>query len=235
METKCTKCNDSGWTLVKVDGREIARPCQCRRNDTRQIKTNNANLPTRFIGATLKDYIPNKDNRSQEKAKKECIRFIKDYLPNMQKGLLILGPTGVGKTRLLCSIGNELIKEKDADVFYIDWNDLNREMRSGEDTSNRDFSNISQIIQRLVKVDLLLFDELGASRPSPWVLDNIYYLINRRYNDERITIFASNYFDRKIGNEETLSERIGPRIRSRLYEMTQIIEIIGTDFRQAHP
>ena len=50
----------------------------------------------------------------------------------------------------------------------------------------------------MLTVELLLFDELGASRPSPWVEDNIYYLINRRYNDNRVTVFASNFFDQKI-------------------------------------
>jgi DNA replication protein DnaC len=220
--------------LVRVGEREIARPCSCRQSGILQAKTNNANLPTRFFGAEIKNYKPDEKNPSQKKAKEKCIEFIKEFTPGIRKGLLILGPTGVGKTRLLCSIGNELIKEKNADVFYIDWNDLTREMRSGEDTSNRDFSNISQIIQRLVKVDLLLFDELGASRPSPWVIDNIYYLINRRYNEERTTVFASNYIDKKNSDEETLNERIGPRIRSRLYEMTEIVEIAGKDFRQEH-
>ncbi len=71
-----------------------------------------------------------------------------------------------------------------------------REMRSGEDYSSRDYSSIGQLIQRLTTVELLLFDELGASKPSPWVEDNIYFLINRRYNDNRVTIFASNYLDR---------------------------------------
>ena len=107
-------------------------------------------------------------------------------------------------------------------------------MRSGEDTANRDFSTIGQLIQRLARAELLLFDELGASRPSPWVEDNIYYLINRRYNDNRITLFASNFFDKKIGSEETLSERIGNRIRSRLFEMARSIEIMGADYRQKH-
>ncbi len=137
----------------------------------------------------------------------------------MDRGLLFQGPTGVGKTRLLCAIGNQLIAEKRAEVFYIDWNDLTREMRSGEDYSNRDFSSIGQLIQRLAKVELLLFDELGSSKPSPWVEDNIYFLINRRYNNNLITLFASNFFDEKISNQETLSERIGNRIRSRLFEM----------------
>jgi DNA replication protein DnaC len=233
METKCTKCHDSGWVLVKIDGREIARPCQCRRDDVQSLKASNANIPQRFLGTELKSYFPDKANQSQAKAKKAAEKFIADY-PAVESGLLFQGATGVGKTRLLCCIGNQLIKEKDAEVLYIDWNDLTREMRSGEDTSNRDFSTIGQLLQRLTRAELLLFDELGASRPSPWVEDNIYYLVNRRYNDNRITLFASNFYDKKIGSEETLSERIGNRIRSRLYEMARSVEIMGADYRQKH-
>jgi len=233
METKCTKCHDSGWVLVKVDGKEIARPCPCRRENMQSLKSSNANIPLRFLGTELKSYFPDKANPSQAKAKKMAEKFIADY-PAVESGLLFQGATGVGKTRLLCCIGNQLIKDKDAEVLYIDWNDLTREMRSGEDTSNRDFSTIGQLIQRLTRAELLLFDELGASRPSPWVEDNIYYLVNRRYNDNRITLFASNFYDKKIGSEETLSERIGNRIRSRLYEMARSVEIMGADYRQKH-
>jgi len=233
METKCTKCHDSGWVLVKVEGKEIARPCPCRRENMQSLKADNANIPLRFLGTELKSYFPDKANPSQAKARKAAEKFIADY-PAVDNGLLFQGSTGVGKTRLLCCIGNQLIKEKNVEVLYIDWNDLTREMRSGEDTSNRDFSAIGQWIQRLTRAELLLFDELGASRPSPWVEDNIYYLVNRRYNDNRITLFASNFFDKKIGSEETLSERIGNRIRSRLFEMARSVEIMGADYRQKH-
>jgi DNA replication protein DnaC len=232
-EANCKICQDSGWVLVRVKEREIARPCQCRQNDVQMLKASNANIPLRFIGTELKSYFPDKENSSQGKAKKAAEKFIADY-PALDRGLLFQGPTGVGKTRLLCCIGNQLIKEKDTEVAYIDWNDLTREMKSGESADNRDFSNISQLIQRLARAELLLFDELGASRPSPWVEDNIYYLINRRYNDNRVTLFASNFFDKKIASEETLSERIGSRIRSRLFEMARSVEIMGADYRQKH-
>jgi len=233
IETKCKKCNDSGWLLVMVDGREIARACSCRRDGAQALKAGNANIPLRFLKTEFNSYFPDKANPSQGKAKKAAEKFVAEY-PAVTTGLLFQGSTGVGKTRLLCCIGNQLIQEKVIEVAYIDWNDLTREMRSGEDTSNRDFTTIGQLIQRLAKVELLLFDELGASRPSPWVEDNIYYLINRRYNDNRITLFASNYFDKKVGGEETLSERIGNRIRSRLFEMARSIEIMGADYRQKH-
>jgi DNA replication protein DnaC len=231
MEIHCTICQDSGWVLVKVGEREIARPCTCRHSSVQALRAGNANIPLRFLGTELKSYFPDKANPSQGRAKKAAEKFIADY-PAVDSGLLFQGGTGVGKTRLLCCIGNQLIKEKDADVLYIDWNDLTREMRSGEDAASRDFSNIGQLIQRLARADLLLFDELGSSRPSPWVEDNIYFLVNRRYNDNRVTLFASNFFDKKVAGEETLSERIGNRIRSRLYEMARSVEIMGADYRQ---
>jgi DNA replication protein DnaC len=85
----------------------------------------------------------------------------------------------------------------------------------------------------LITVDLLLFDEMGASRPSPWVEDNIYYVINKRYNGSRITVFASNFFDQNTKpDEETLAQRIGERIRSRLYEMADSVDIRGLDYRE---
>lgn len=229
MEPACKNCLDSGWVLVTVDGREVARRCACRKNGI----LHEANIPLRFLGVKLRAHFPDKANPDQVKAKKIAERFIAEY-PAVTKGLMFQGPTGVGKTRLLCAIGNQLIEEKGAEVFYIDWNDLTREMRSGEDTSNRDFSVIGQLLSQLAGVQLLLFDEIGSSKPSPWVEDNIYYLINRRYNDNRITLFASNFFDKKVGGEETLSERIGNRIRSRLYEMARSVEIMGVDFRQKH-
>lgn len=233
MEPKCATCQDSGWVLVKVGEREIARACQCRRDGALALRAGGANIPPRFLGTELKSYFPDKSSPSQAKARRAAEKFVADY-PAVDVGLLFQGATGVGKTRLLCSIGNQLIKEKGAEAVYIDWNDLTREMRSGEDAASRDFETISQLIQRLARVELLLFDELGSSRPSPWVEDNIYFLINRRYNDNRVTLFASNFFDKKVGGEETLGERVGLRIRSRLYEMAQGVEIMGADYRQKH-
>ncbi len=234
MDVKCKACQDSGWVVVQVSGREIARPCHCRERDTLSILLTSANIPPRFHDVDLRGFKPEKEGSSQAKAKKAAEKFIGEYPAVGGYGLLFQGGTGVGKTRLLCCIGNQLIKEKNVDVAYIDWNDLTREMRSGEDAASRDFENISQLIQRLARVELLLFDELGSSRPSPWVEDNIYFLINRRYNNNLITLFASNFFDKKLGAEETLSERIGNRIRSRLYEMARSVEIMGADYRQKH-
>jgi len=229
----CPRCRDTGWVFSRENNREKAVPCDCRDSEKRRKRAGESNIPSRFEKFNLKGYLPVKGNKSQEKTKKKAEWFVREY-PAVPVGLILIGPTGVGKTRLLCSIGNELIRDKGTDVFYVDWNDLVRSMRSGEDANTRDYSSISALIQRMAGAELLLFDELGSSRPSPWVEDNIYYLINRRYNENRITLFASNFFDKTVMGEETLHERVGERIRSRIYEMAEAVEIQGFDYRKQY-
>ncbi len=230
----CEKCNGTGWVMVIKEDREVARKCECQALDLQIKKNDHANIPPRFQGASLMSVIDgfpvDKSNPSQGRAKEMAIQFIKMY-PSELKGPLFQGRVGLGKTKLLCSIGCDLIK-KGVDVYYIDWNDLVREMRTGEGATTRDFSTIHFLITRLIEVDLLLFDELGASKVSPWVDDNIYYLFNRRYNNNKSTICATNYLDNPTDGQESLSQRIGERIRSRLYEMTKAVEIKGSDFRK---
>ncbi len=89
------------------------------------------------------------------------------------------------------------------------------------------------VLAPVLNAEVLVLDELGASKPTDWVRDTMAYIINTRYNDARVTIFTTNYPDRTSNErEETLEDRIGVRLRSRLYEMCRTIEIDGTDFRK---
>lgn len=227
----CATCNGTGWVIKNRKGVEYASRCKCRVGDLVLNKGQSANIPQRFLGAEVKDYRPDSQNPSQKRAKNAIEKFIQDY-PAVERGLLLQGSIGLGKTRLICAIGFELIKKMDVDVYYIDWNDLVRDMRTGEDHASRDFQAINQLINRLIGVELLLFDELGASKVSPWVNDNIYYVINKRYNQKKVTVCATNFYDDPSDGKESLTDRIGDRIRSRLLEMTNKIEINGQDYRQ---
>jgi DNA replication protein DnaC len=76
-------------------------------------------------------------------------------------------------------------------------------------------------------------DELGANKPTTWVKDTIAHIINYRYNEKKLTVFTSNYLDSPSRTgEETLTDRIEARLRSRLHEMCRVVQISGDDFRK---
>ncbi len=229
----CKECDGTGWVIRKISDREIAVKCDCQKADIFLSKGKRSNIPPRFFGAELSSFFPDENRPSLLKAKKAAETFIEDF-PAVTDGLLFQGPTGVGKTRLLCSIATGIMRRLNSiEVYYIDWNDLVRLMRSGEDAASRDYYAINELIQKLASVDLLLFDEFGASKVSPWVYDNIYFVINRRYNTQKITCFSSNFMDDPVnGGRESLRIRVGERIRSRLFEMATSIEMIGSDYRK---
>ena len=90
---------------------------------------------------------------------------------------------------------------------------------------------------------MLVLDELGAAKPTDWVWDTVAHILNTRYNDRRTTIITTNYANagaagngvrgtRASAREETLGDRIGERMRSRLQEMCVVVEMQGEDFRQ---
>ncbi len=234
MTESCEKCGGTGWVTVKKNGESFAKKCDCRRQVQKINRNERANLPRRFWNFDLSTYCfdERQYHQTQIRAKKIADRFIKDY-PAVTGGLLFQGTVGTGKTKLMCAIATMLMERyEDLDVYYIDWNDLVREMRSGQDSHVRDFEAINNLINRLTDVDLLLFDEIGASRVSPWVHDYIYYLINKRYNNRLVTICATNFSDSADSSGmETLTQRVGDRIRSRLFEMTEIVPVQGLDSR----
>ncbi len=228
----CNICNDTGWETVRKEGKTYLKRCKCIKIDLLLKKSLSSNIPPRFAGSELEHFYPEKGDTSMKKLKESIKKFIDDY-PAVQKGIILHGGTGVGKTRLLCTVASEIIKKiPNINIFYVDWNDIVREMKSGESHSFRDFTMINELIERLTNADLLIVDELGASEPSQWVRDNIYYVINHRYNRQKITLFGTNYLDIKHDGHQTLKERIGDRIRSRIFEMATSYNISGVDYRQ---
>jgi DNA replication protein DnaC len=99
------------------------------------------------------------------------------------------------------------------------------------------------ILKPVFDADVLVLDELGASKPTDWVWDTVALILNTRYNDRRTTIITTNYANlppagsnvdapRAAMREETLGDRIGERMRSRLQEMCGVVQVSGEDFRQ---
>jgi DNA replication protein DnaC len=222
----CPHCLGSGWERSGPEGG--VRRCRCCERERAVRLLAEARIPRRYEHCDLESYVPN--DPSQKKAKLDASRFLDKY-PLIDVGLLFLGPCGVGKTHLAVSILKQVITDKgDRGIFY-DFRDLLREIQSSWDAVSQ--TTELEVLRPVLSAQLLVLDELGANKPTEWVRDTIAHIINCRYNDKKLTIFTSNYPDAADRSpEETLTDRIGVRLRSRLYEMCKVVEIHGKDFRR---
>ncbi len=222
----CPRCGGSGWESIESTG--SVRRCGCIDSVRVERLLADARIPKRYQHCDLESYMPN--DPSQKKAKADVARFLDKY-PLIDVGLLFLGTCGVGKTHLSVSLLKQVIVEKhDVGLFY-DFRDLLREIQSSWNSVSQ--ASELEVLRPVLAADVLVLDELGANKPTEWVRDTIAHIINCRYNDKKLTIFTSNYPDvAERPGEETLTDRIGARLRSRLYEMCKVIEIKGKDFRQ---
>jgi DNA replication protein DnaC len=89
------------------------------------------------------------------------------------------------------------------------------------------------VLAPVYKTEVLVLDELGASKSTDWVRDTMMQMIGTRYNERRLTIFTTNYGDARCeAPGETLEDRVGVRLRSRLYEMCRTVTVEGEDYRR---
>ncbi len=225
VDQDCPLCAGSGWEHVGPEA--LVRRCRCVQGARIKRLLAEARIPRRYEHCDLESYIPN--DPSQKRAKLDVIRFMEKY-PLIDVGLLLLGPCGVGKTHLAVAILKEVVLAKgDSGIFY-DFRDLLREIQSSWNPESQ--ASEFEVLRPVLSSNILVLDELGANKPTDWVRDTIAHIINCRYNEKKLTIFTSNYPDAGLRpGEETLSDRIGVRLRSRLYEMCKHVEIRGKDFR----
>lgn len=237
-ETACTECQGTGWILEESDSGASAKRCKCYQKRKNQILFNHAKIPRRYRDCTFKNFEIHND--SHRDALKIAKKFVKNF-PVQDIGLLFLGPCGVGKTHLAAAIIHELIHKKSVQCYFCDFRELIRSIQSTytPDSSLRE----SDLLEPIFRKDVLVLDELGAKRTTAWVEETVFYIINNRYSNKKLTIFTSNYPDNEEEEEdtrdsffkkgsETLVDRIGVRLRSRLYEMCKIVEMWGKDYRK---
>lgn len=220
----CTKCFGTGLEVVPGNG---ARRCDCRKQVSHTVQLGLARIPTRYSDCHFTSYQP--QNPSQDRAFKFATRLAMDY-PAVDKGILLSGTVGVGKTHLAVSVLKALTERGFSCLFY-EFGALLKEIQGSYNPSTQ--SSEWNILAPVLDAEVLVLDELGAAKPTDWVKDTMAFIINSRYNDRKLTIFTTNYpDDRRNDREETLEDRIGVRLRSRLFEMCKTIELSGDDFRR---
>jgi DNA replication protein DnaC len=221
----CPKCFGSGMEVVPGMG---ARLCECRRRDAHSLRLAKARIPKRYEKCHFNTF-DHKLTESQKKALRMAGDFTQNF-PAVDQGLLFTGPVGVGKTHLAVSIIKGLTERGFPCLFY-EFGSLLKEIQDSYNPNTR--SSELTVLSPVLNVDVLVLDELGASKPTDWVRDTMAHIINTRYNDRKFTIFTTNYPDeRPTDGKETLEDRIGVRARSRIFEMCRTIKIDGEDYRR---
>lgn len=247
----CPLCRGTGWKLMpRNDGTSssVAVPCECGMEERAEKVMERARIPKRYEHCDFESFSTDigsaQQQQSLKNAKLQVQGFLRDY-PSAEKGLLLSGRSGVGKTHLAVAALKELIRRGHAGLFS-DYRELLKEIQSSYNPSSE--STEMGILEPIRTVEILVLDDLGASKPSDWVRDIVGIVLNARYNERRTTIITTNYLENpqadgesvRLPNgklvpavrEDSLEQRIGARMRSRLYEMCRTVEITAPDFRR---
>jgi DNA replication protein DnaC len=234
----CPECAGSG-RLYEQDARgySVLKGCGCGADPRRLQLLTGLRLPLQFIDKEFSRFEPR--SASQMKALGRASRFVDEFVPraNGMRALLFSGRPGTGKTHLLSAILRTLALRKGVRGRYEEFFLLLSDIKDG-------FSRgigAREWLEPLRSVEVLAIDEIGKGGKNrefeQGVLDEI---ISVRYNAGRPTLLATNYprsgaawkFAVEGEVPETLEQRVGARIYSRLHELCDFIDIEGPDYRR---
>lgn len=246
----CEHCGGTGWrTIERGSGREAVR-CDCRVQGRAERLLAAARIPPRYEHCELSTFQYDPEDKRQAsivRARNFAGRFVEEY-PVEKTGLLLVGSVGVGKTHLAVSIVKALIRDKGIHCLFCDYRELLKQIQNSYNSAVQ--ATEMEVLRPVFDAEVLVLDELGAVRSTEWVFDTVNYILNSRYNDNQTTIITTNFPDgpedtdpevdnlrsptaaERAARRETLGDRIGERMRSRLHEMCRKVEIEGPDYRQ---
>ncbi|NPV80816.1 MAG: ATP-binding protein [Firmicutes bacterium] len=179
-----------------------------------------AGVGQRFLGCSFETYVPATPSQSV------ALKMAQQYAESLpcDKSLLIIGPCGVGKTHLAVAIAREALKVNIGDVVIRQVPEVLGEIRAA---ISRGDENAHIALERYANANLLILDDLGAEKITEWVREQLFLLVDARYQEMLPTVLTSN------NSLEEIEQLLGPRIASRLAGMCQGVVIDGPDHRIA--
>ena len=263
----CPECGGRGWKVVPDGGAGTAVRCDCAKRQRSQTYLQIAGIPERYRHCRLHSFQTDSTHRRSAAQKlaahATCRRYVDEFFDldeqrNRASGLIFIGPPGVGKTHLAAAVLAEVVERYQVKGRFVDFTTLLHQIQSTFDPGSG--TSKHKILDPVINAELLVLDELGAQKPTEWVMNTLYLVINTRYTERRPTLFTTNYrldtkpakappveaepvdtFRRRDASPtrraverefSDLGERISPQLVSRLFEMAEPILLGGTDYRQ---
>ena len=215
-------CDGTG--LVYDEATNTAYDCQCRRQIIAQRKARSlsAVIPRRYYDVAFERYPVTEIKPPAVVAATRGFADKIDEQLDAGRGLWFMGPVGTGKTTLAMLVSKAALKAGRSVAIYS----LPRLLNEIRDTHRAERSHVD-LLDRLTAVDLLHVDDVGAERTTDWVLEELYSIVNARYEDQRSMVITTNIDDR-----DALCEQISARTVSRLTEMCDELPLQGHDLRE---
>jgi DNA replication protein DnaC len=217
-------CDGTGFVVDEAT--RVAHPCRCRpqRVERRRARSLSAVIPKKYRGVSFE--------RAPVTAlpgpQVQMVRhFVRDVDANLDagRGLWFEGDVGTGKTTLAMLVSRAALDAGRSVAIYSLPRLLAEIRATFEDDAEGSYVDF---LDRLAAVDLLHVDDVGAERSSEWVLEQLYAIVNARYEDERSMVITTNLA------QEELEEQIGRRTVSRLKEMCEPVPLYGADARGSY-
>ena len=229
-------CDGDGWVVDEATN--SASQCGCRAQRIAQARARRLRnvVPRRYRDLSWDRHPLPEIARLNPEEVRVVRRYCQDITARLRvgEGLWLLGPKGTGKTTLGYMVAAAGVAARHGVLSFNTVALINR-LRASYDEGSRE--TIAQLIETLSTVDLLHLEDLRVVRPTDWVLEQLYLIVNNRYEEERAIVFTSDtgaVSKDQVGNEipaeilpRELEEHVGPRTFSRLLQMCGDPLLIG--------
>lgn len=245
-EADCPICEGRGWVVVDDGGAGSAKRCECARKAAGPRLLAATGIPDRYLNCRLDNFKVASPEASQRDALLRARTVAQHYVDSFleldgkfrEAGLIFIGPPGVGKTHLAVGVLTEVVRRYGRHGRFVDFTALLHEVQAT--FSSTEGVTKSDLLDPICSADVLVLDELGAQKPTPWVGEILYLILNTRYGRRLPTVFTTNYrLEKSAGDRdaltpggEMLASRIPAMLVSRLFEMAQPVVLESADYRR---